>query len=227
MFFDSGYQGEGDWISIRIPRSDLSLQLVRPTCPDDLLQDNRVAEWNRKHEYMPYWAYLWPGAALLSQAIVDRTWTEGLWALELGCGLGLAGLTALARGMNVHFTDHDAAPLHFVGRSIAANGFDPGRAKCSLLDWAEPPHEKYPVILGADLLYESRLVPLVAQVIDRMLAEDGRALLAGPKRAPTEGFAGAMCALGFRVECQPIQTSDWEGRPVRGQVHVVRRVRVD
>ena len=43
-------------------------------------------------------------------------WLEGLAesnhveALEIGCGLGLAGLVAVARGLRVQFTDYDQAP---------------------------------------------------------------------------------------------------------------------
>ena len=48
-------------------------------------------------------------------------------ALEIGCGLGLAGLVALARGLRVQFSDYDRAPLDFVARSAAENGFDAGR----------------------------------------------------------------------------------------------------
>ena len=71
---------------------------------------------------MPYWAYLWPGAYLLAEAVVREPWPEPvdgrilLEALEIGCGLGLAGLAALARGLRVQFTDYDQAPLDFVAR---------------------------------------------------------------------------------------------------------------
>ena len=36
--------------------------------------------------------------------------------LEIGCGLGLAGLAALTRGRTVLFTDYDQAPLDYVAR---------------------------------------------------------------------------------------------------------------
>ena len=45
------------------------------------------------------------------------------------------------------------------------------------------------MILGADVLYERRLVPLVAGLLARMLAPDGIALIADPYRVAAEGFA--------------------------------------
>jgi hypothetical protein len=45
------------------------VRLVRPADPDRLLDDPGVVAWNRHDDYMPYWAYLWPGAYLLAEAV--------------------------------------------------------------------------------------------------------------------------------------------------------------
>src|SRR6476646_7230096 len=106
------------------------IRLVRPTDPDRLLDDPAVLDWNRRDDYMPYWAYLWPAAFLLADAIAREDWplpresSRSFEALEIGCGLGLTGLVAVARGLRVQFTDYDPAPLAFVSRSAAENGFD-------------------------------------------------------------------------------------------------------
>ena len=78
------------------------IRLVRPTDPDRMLDDPAVRDWNRRDDYMPYWAYLWPAAYLLAEAVAREPWPvdpEGgpIEALEIGCGLGLAGLAGLAR----------------------------------------------------------------------------------------------------------------------------------
>ena len=94
-----------------------TIKLVRPADPDQLLDDPLVADWNRHDDYMPYWAYLWPAAYLLAEAVAREPWRALLdrshpaEALEIGCGLGLAGLVAVARGLRVQFTDYDPAPL--------------------------------------------------------------------------------------------------------------------
>ena len=84
-----------------------------------------------------------------------RPWARTASRLEIGCGVGLAGLVALGRGLRVHFTDYDLAPLHFVERSIRENGFDPSLCTTGLLDWREPPDLAFPIILGSDVLYDA------------------------------------------------------------------------
>ncbi len=61
-----------------------AIRLVRPADPDRLLDDPSVHVWNREDDYMPYWAYLWPGAFLLAEAVARESWDAGLSALEIG-----------------------------------------------------------------------------------------------------------------------------------------------
>jgi predicted nicotinamide N-methyase len=199
------------------------VRLIRPTDPDRLLDHPEVIARSGRDDYMPYWAYLWPGAYFLAEAVAREPARPGVAALEIGCGLGLAGLVAVGRGWHVTFSDYDEAPLEFVRRSAAASGFGPGRYATRVLDWRDPPDARYPVILGADVLYERRLVPLVANLLARMLADDGYALIAGPYRLATEGFARAVGALGLRCEHAPIAARSEEQGPVQGTLHRVWR----
>ena len=50
------------------------VRVVRPADPDRLLDDPGVLDWNRRDDYMPYWAYLWPGAHLLAEAVAREEW---------------------------------------------------------------------------------------------------------------------------------------------------------
>jgi predicted nicotinamide N-methyase len=200
-----------------------TIQLVRPHDPDRLLELPAVQDWNRLDDYMPYWAYLWPGAYFLADAVAREPAQPGVAALEIGCGLGLAGLVALARGWRVTFTDYDEAALEFVHRSAAANGFDPSSYSTRQLDWRAVPEERFPVILGADVLYERRLVPLVANLIARMLAPDGFALIAGPYRTATAGFARVLTGHGLKYSDEPVAAHSQEQGPIRGTLYRVHR----
>ncbi|MCA1686560.1 MAG: methyltransferase [Planctomycetia bacterium] len=197
--------------------------LVRPSDPDRMLDDPGVLAWNRRDDYMPYWAYLWPGAFLLAEAVAAEPWGVGLEALEVGCGLGLAGLAGVQRGLRVTFTDYDDAPLVFVARSASANGFDPASYSTRRLDWREPAGDRFPVILGADVLYERRLVPLVADVLAARLAPGGLALIADPYRAAAEGFAAAVASRGLSCEAVAVSAGSTELGTVRGTLHRVTR----
>jgi 2-polyprenyl-3-methyl-5-hydroxy-6-metoxy-1,4-benzoquinol methylase len=199
------------------------LTLVRPADPDRMLEDPGVLAWNRRDDYMPYWAYLWPGAFLLAEAVAAEPWRPGTEALEIGCGLGLAGLAGLGAGLRVTFSDYDDAPLEFVRRSAARNGFDPSTYSTRRLDWRDLPPERFPVILGADVLYEHRLVPLVAGLLDRMLAPGGLALVAGPYRVSAEGFAPAVGAMGMSCNSVAVSADGVELGPVRGTLYRVTK----
>jgi predicted nicotinamide N-methyase len=200
-----------------------TITLVRPGEPDRLLDHPDVAAWNEADDYMPYWAYLWPGSFLLGEAIAAGGWPGGTRALEIGCGLGLPGLVGVAGGLRVHFTDQDRTPLRFLRRSASANGFDPSSYSTGLLDWRTPPGERYPLIFGADVTYEKRLIPLVVGVIAAMLEADGLALISDPDREAARGFVAALAGRGLDCEPRPAQTQTEEAGPVRGTIYRIWR----
>ena len=200
-----------------------SVRLVQPADPDRLLSDAAVLDLNRTDDYMPYWAYLWPGASILAEAVSRHPWVEGTRALEIGCGLGLAGLIGVACGLRVDFTDYDEAPLAFVARSLEENGVPADHGSTRRLDWRAPGHVCYPVILGADVLYERRLVPLVCDLIAALLEPRGVAFIAGPYRVATADLESCLGARGLTASAEPI-TCDVEGLlPARGTLHRITR----
>ncbi len=224
---EAGYNGPVDVATYVF--GSRAVLLARPGDPDRLLDDPGVLEWNRRDDYMPYWAYLWPGAYLLAERMargpeVDPSSLPAPFeALEIGCGLGLAGLVALARGVRVQFTDYDPAPLRFVVRSAIENGFDPSRFTTRLLDWRDLPDERFPLILGADVLYESRLVPLVANLLDRMLAADGIGLIASPYRVAAERFPAELALRRLECKAEAALARSEDGRLIEGTIYRVRR----
>src|SRR5207247_9944673 len=93
-----------EWVTIRYQFGGRQILLTRPQEPDRLLEDPLVQQASRAHDYMPYWAYLWPVAILLAGRILAQEWPAEMRALEIGCGLGLAGLAALSAGLCVTFS---------------------------------------------------------------------------------------------------------------------------
>jgi predicted nicotinamide N-methyase len=225
----AGTEYRGPVVVTSIELAGRTIRLVRPTDPDRLLDDPLVVDWNRHDDYMPYWAYLWPAAYLLAEGVAREPWPERVEgsrpaeALEIGCGLGLAGLVALARGLRVQFTDYDAAPLEFVERSAAENGFDKARFSMRRLDWRNLPDERHSIILGADVIYEARLVPLVAGLLGRMLAPGGIGLLASPYRVAAKGFPAALAELGLACHSEAATARTEDGRLIEGTIYRVTR----
>ncbi|HEU5115623.1 MAG TPA: methyltransferase [Isosphaeraceae bacterium] len=220
-FAESVYRGPDEVVELEV--GGRSIRLARPAEPDRLLDDPDILALNARDDYMPYWAYLWPGAFLLAEQVGRERWAEGTRALEIGCGLGLAGLVGVASGLNVVFSDYDVTPLRFVSRSCQENTFGEDRHSTLLLDWRTLPEDRYPLILGADVLYERRLVPLVANLLARMLEPDGEALVAGPYRVATEDLTGELRAHGLFAEAEPAEARDDRGRIVRGTVHRIHK----
>ena len=112
------------------------LKLMVPHQPDALLDDPAVRAANVDDDYMPYWAYLWPAAILMGQSILNSGWPAGTRVLEVGCGVGFVGLSALAAGCHVSLTDYDAVAVEVARHNADLNGFTNYRA--FPLDWRTP-----------------------------------------------------------------------------------------
>src|SRR5579864_5209689 len=99
-----------------------SFLIERPSESDRLLDEPAVHAAFQRDEYMPYWADLWPAARMLAKVLLHESWPAGTQALEIGCGLGLAGIVALAMGLEVTFSDYDTCALRFAAANARLNG---------------------------------------------------------------------------------------------------------
>ena len=110
-----------DVIEHRIGVGDRIFDLLHPRSADDLIDEE---EFNRD-ERLPYWAEIWPSAYVLAQRIAGengRSSGRPSRLLELGCGSGLAVVTALAAGFDVTAVDYYPAALEFVHVNAQLNG---------------------------------------------------------------------------------------------------------
>ena len=121
-----------------------------------------------------------------------------LSVLEVGCGLGLAGIACRARGLNVTFSDVDETALTFAAANARLNGFrEFGTVP---IDFRCPPdHVKYPVVIGSDLMYEERLVDPLVGLLRAVLAPDGVCLITDPDRTPARRSFAPSCNRCNRI----------------------------
>ena len=72
----------------------------------------------------PYWAYVWPSAMALAQELLQRPeLVRGRRVLDLGCGVGLAGIAAAVAGAReVVLADREPRALHCALAGALANG---------------------------------------------------------------------------------------------------------
>jgi predicted nicotinamide N-methyase len=151
----------------------VELTLLRPTAPDELIDEGAFAD----DEFLPYWAELWPASLALANALPEVT---GLRVVELGCGLGVPSLVAAARGAEVTATDWADDAIALLAENAARNEL---AITAEVRDWRDPWEARFDLVLAADVLYERRNVePLVTR-----LAELAPVALVGLAGRPYEG----------------------------------------
>jgi predicted nicotinamide N-methyase len=187
----------GGWTERTWNLGGRSLRLFLPAVPDAFLDDPQVAEAHARDEYMPYWAFLWPASLHLAQAVCRQPWPPGTPLVELGAGLGLVGLAALAAGYRVTFTDYDPLAVHLCRVNALRNGFDDFQAE--VVDWRSPPDWRFPVILGCELLYEDRNHEPLLELTRRWLAPGGWAWFADGGRTRAERFFRMLPRYGLEA----------------------------
>ena len=190
--------------------------------PDpDALADAVSPEAFEEDERFPYWAELWPSAVALAAFVLERGIGRGLRALELGCGLGLAGVAAARLGARMTFTDYEPDALAFARANHALNLGFPAPAR--LVDWRDPPRDlAAPVVLAADVLYELRFLEPFLRTLRQAVAPGGVALVAEPGRSIAEGTVERLERQGFHRELH-LQEVVYRGRVHEVWIHELRR----
>jgi predicted nicotinamide N-methyase len=168
-----------------------------PRDPDALLDVMDDVSFRATDERMPYFAEVWPSGLALASAVLAGPALQGLRVLDLGCGVGTAGIAAAHRGGDVTFLDWEPRALEIVRRSARAQGLD---ASYVAADWrtAEGLGD-YDRVLAADVLYEERNLPAVVPFLVRHVAPGGEAWVADPGRRHAGGLLEAAARAGLRL----------------------------
>ncbi|KAJ8598829.1 hypothetical protein CTAYLR_008537 [Chrysophaeum taylorii] len=148
-------------------------------------------------ECVEFGGEVWPGAKAIARLLAERPdLVRGRRVVELGCGAGLAGLTAASLGAaSVTLTDLEPN-LGLAAANARANGLV---VSCEPLDWRR--HEarlECDVVLAADVVYKPSLVaPLLCAL--REIAY-GLLVLANDERSANQRrFATCLESCGFRL----------------------------
>ncbi len=192
--------------------------ITRPEYSDRLLDQPAVVSAFEADEYMPYWADLWPAVRMLAKVILRETWAPGTRALEVGCGLGLPGIVALSRGLQVTFSDYDPCALHFAAQNARLNGHE--TFGLLPMDWRQPPEDlRVPVILASDLIYELRNVAPLVNFIKRVLAPGGVCFLTDQDRIPSQALRDTLAAEKLPFTTQTLRAGEPGGRRLKGTLY--------
>jgi predicted nicotinamide N-methyase len=209
----------GETVEEEVMLPGRTFRIRRPAEPDRLLDHPAVIAAHEQIGYMPYWCDIWPAARMLAKAILQADWPAQIEALELGCGLGLSGIAALAKGLRVTFSDYDATALHFAAENARLNGYS--NFEMLQLDWNDPPARQFPLLIGSDLLYEERNVAPVVSLIQHMLGRDGVCLLTDQDRKPAPLLRATLTERGLHYTTHLARAGE-PGRRVKGTLYRIR-----
>ena len=178
------------------------IRLLRPRDGDALL-DEVLAEEDPGDERLPFWAELWPSGAALAAAVAGRPLT-GVRVLELGCGLGLVSVAAAGAGADVLAADQSAEAVAFTTVNAGRNGV-PVRTVVCAFERPDPLLAGAPwdLVLAADVLYEPKTIPVLLDLLPRLVGGTGEVWLADPGRPRERAFLDGVDALGWRRESRP------------------------
>jgi predicted nicotinamide N-methyase len=199
-------------------------RINRPAESDKLFDHPWVRSAFAADEFIPYWATLWPAARMLAKVVVRELWDaypQPIEVLEIGCGLGLAGIACLARGLSVVFSDVDETTLTFAAANAGLNGYT--KFRTFPLDFRCPPDDrKYPVVIGSDLMYEERLVNSLVKLLRAVLTPGGVCLITDPDRTAARVFKSKLQEAGFDVATELIRAGEPGGERIRGTLYRIR-----
>src|SRR3954454_15650643 len=165
-------------------RDGRDVTILRPRDSEELLEEEAFEH----EELLPYWAELRPSGVALARLLRGRS-LRGAHTLELGCGLGAASIAAALAGGRVLATDWSEPALALTRRNAERNGAVLETARCTFFDAPRlRGKHAWDLVLAADVLYERRNVPLLLDVLPRLLAPGGEVLLADPGRPAVPEF---------------------------------------
>lgn len=211
----------GGWVARDVIVQERVFDLLLPGHPDAFLNAADSLATLATEERTTYWQYLWPTAIDMAQLVLRGDWKLGLAALELGAGIGLVGVAALAAGLNVTFSDCNPMAVQVALRNARRNGF--AHATGLLLDWRVPVSQRFPVILASDVLYRPENVDPLLRVIDEMLDDGGVCWIGDPGRPAVRDFVQRASDAGFGVRLRDASGRDVLFPPVGSFVLVELR----
>ena len=192
-----------DVVSTSYSFGALQLDVISLRDPDSLLDDATLSAAHGDMAWHPYWGKLWDSAIGLASILADQDLT-GRDVLDLGCGLGITGAVAAARGAQVVLADHAPPALDFA----RLNSWPwRERVEVTFVDWRMSNlGRKFDVIVGADIVYDRQDVPFLDRFWKRHLKPCGTILLTDPARLMTLDLMPLIQAAGWNIRRQPLTT---------------------
>ena len=186
------------------------------------LLDRMIEQEGRLHraERYPYWAELWPAALALGRWFCNAGLESG-HIKELGCGLGLVGITLARLGWRVEATDFVEDALVFTAYNALENRVS-NRLSVSYLDWSNPMGPPCECLVASDVVYEKSNHPYLAQVLRTLLQPGGIFYLGDPRRPQAGPFVEMLKQQGYLHRAESL-TVGWKSRDCKVDIHILNK----
>lgn len=188
--------------TVALPWSASSITITRPS-DVDLLLDNAAGD---PEQNLPYWAEIWPsGLAIADLLAIKPELVAGQTVFELGSGIGTTAIGALRAGAELIVSDYSPESLTLCRFNTQRNtGKQPETLQ---LNWRSLSDEAravigdgFPVVLAADVLYESRDIEPLLGFFEQIVAPGGLLILGEPGRDVARRFLEAAYSTGWTGE---------------------------
>jgi predicted nicotinamide N-methyase len=147
--------------------------------------------------HLPYWAELWDSALGLGTYLTSQD-LRGMSVLDLGCGMGFAGMIAAMMGAHVLLADLEPDALLFARLNTLPWIH---RTQVRKLNWQRDRlHESFDLIIGADVLYDRSQWDHLEPFFRAHCSQDGSVLLGEPGRQTGDLFPDWIVNRGWAVE---------------------------
>lgn len=171
MFSLDDFHRTYDTIVTPVNLDGLTLKLFTPASIDRFIDPQDALRG------FPLWAKIWEASGLLATHLLNLPPDPGQTMLEIGCGLGLAGIAAAKTGHRITLTEINPDALNFARANALANGCP--EIAIQKLDWNAPTLEgRFDTIVGSETVYRNEDIDGLAALFDRYLKPGGTILLA-------------------------------------------------
>ena len=169
----------------------------------------------------PYWVLPWIGARAIAAKLRASAPQPATRILDLGCGLGLAGVAAGARGAHVTFADNVPAALEFAAANARLHRLRAFETAC--IDFtAAARMDAFDLIAAADIVYDPAAYVALCDFLVAHLAPGGRLLLTESLRADAREVIEMLARRGIAGPCDAVWIVE-EGRAERTWLHTLTR----
>jgi predicted nicotinamide N-methyase len=169
-------------------REKYELQTIPIAIGEKKLELYQVRNWDVFAEHLeqkgdayikdfPFWVKIWEASIVLAHHLVQIGLDKQMTVLEIGAGMGIAGLFLGAHGHKVMITDYEEDALELLQMNAELNGLT--NVSTSKLDWHNPDlGGEYDIICGSELVYSETSIEPIIGLFRRYLKPGGTVFLA-------------------------------------------------